>query len=57
MERDKSINKLLEGRIYNDMGIIAFVNMGQSPPSSYYNNYQIGLPFTKENLNVVINHT
>ncbi|PZX19993.1 type I restriction enzyme S subunit [Breznakibacter xylanolyticus] len=45
MERGKQIYKLPEGWILEDLGNIAFINMGQSPPSSSYNYDRIGLPF------------
>ena len=37
--------KLPKGWIIENLGNIAFINMGQSPPSSSYNYEQIGLPF------------
>lgn len=45
MEKGKQTYKLLEGWILDDLGNIAFINMGQSPPSSSYNYSQIRLPF------------
>ena len=45
MEKGKQTYKLPEGWVLVDLGNIAFINMGQSPPSSSYNYNQIGLPF------------
>lgn len=45
MEKEKSTYKLPEGWEIDTLGNIAFVNMGQSPPSISYNTKAEGLPF------------
>jgi len=45
MGKVEQIYKLPEGWGLVDLGNIAFINMGQSPPSSSYNYNQMVLPF------------